>query len=61
MDWESVSDKPDWTARIWTTAAIVLIIAGFVGGMYLRTSLSGEPDYLEVPGDGSRSVHIAGQ
>ena len=61
VDWEAVGDKPDWRARVWTVAAIVLILAGFVGGMYLRTSLSGEPDNLGVPGDGSRPVHIAGR
>lgn len=61
VDWEAVADKPDWAARLWTAAAIVLILLGFVGGMYLRTSLTGGPDYPETVDENGRPVHVASQ
>lgn len=60
VDWEAAGDRADWSARVWTVAAIVLILAGFVGGMYLRTSLTGEPDYEETI-DNAPLVHLATQ
>jgi len=62
VDWEKVTEKRDWSSTLWTAAAILLILAGFVGGMVFRTNITGGPDYPPVEGGvESRGVRVAEQ
>ena len=44
VDWDDLSEKRDWAGAFWTTAAVLVILLGFVGGMALRTSLTDGSD-----------------
>ncbi len=62
VDWEKVTEKRDWSSTLWTAAAILIILAGFVGGMVFRTSIAGGPDYPSArAADATREVRVAGQ
>ena len=49
VDWEGLSEKRNWGDTVWTAAAILIILAGFVGGMMFRTSLTPGPEVTEDP------------
>ncbi|MBU8871448.1 MAG: hypothetical protein KOO60_11340 [Gemmatimonadales bacterium] len=53
VDWNTLSEKKDWSGKAWTAAAVLVILLGFFGGMVFRTSLTGGPDVTEemVPRD----------
>ena len=44
VDWDNLTEKRDWSGLGWTTAAVLVILLGFFGGMIFRTSLTGGPD-----------------
>jgi hypothetical protein len=64
VDWDNLSEKRDWSGVGWTTAAVLVILLGFFGGMVFRTSLTGGPDDAQemIPGAlDTRQIHTAEQ
>lgn len=64
VDWDALSEKRDWSGVGWTTAAVLILLLAFFGGMMFRTSLTGGPDEnqeLTPGGPNGRPVHTAEQ
>ena len=49
VDWDDLSEKRNWADTLWTAAAVLVILFGFIGGMVFRTSITEGPGVTEDP------------